>query len=165
MARSGFNEGLPFSVRGWNFDVLLDCSGRGRSSGSTEFCRKEGGREEGRETTQGSAVPVNMLCRLSRVLTPDALRRLALSIKVAPVEFDRFERLPKLAPLSGATELERWMLATDVQRLPLFMDSFIGLKSSRPIGTSFSFGAGEPYREDVGETIDLAAVGEKSGSL
>jgi hypothetical protein len=99
-----------------------------------------------------------MLWRLSRLLAAEALRRLARSINAAPVELDRFDKLPApLPPSVGAIVLARFMLEIDMQRLP-FGRSFTGRSSSRSNVLSFSIlvVVGElDFADEVGDTRPL----------
>jgi hypothetical protein len=104
-----------------------------------------------------------MLWRLSRLLAAEALRRLARSIKAAPVEFDRFDKLPTpLPPSEGVVELARVTPENDMQRFP-FEKSFTGLSSSRSGASSYSIllVVGELYFvDDVGDARPLPLAAE-----
>ena len=153
-AWSGFTARLEFSVVVLCLDFLDPfgvASGR-----SVEFWR----REAGRDTTMSRPVSaVNMVWRF-RLLAAEALRSLARSIKAAPVEFDRFDRLPKALVPSGDMVLERRMPETDTQRFPLLEMSFSSFNSSRSVGLLFSLlrAIGVLALNETGEAIDL--VGE-----
>jgi hypothetical protein len=50
-------------------------------------------------------------------------------MNAAPVEFERFDRLPNCLSSAAAVVLERRTLEIDMQRMPL-ADPFVGLVSS-----------------------------------
>jgi hypothetical protein len=107
-----------------------------------------------------------MLWRFSRLLAAEALRRLARSMKAAPVEFDRFDKLPtNLSPSVGDIVLARFMLEIGIHRLP-FGKSFTGPSSSRSNALSLSIlvVVGELYfADEVGDTRPLP-LGAATGS-
>lgn len=129
---SGFDAGSVCSLSGLAFagDFSFGRPDRGSSSDSIELCRRDGGRDGGRETTISrpfSPELVNMLCRFTRMLRPEADRRLARSMNVAPVEFERLDKLPNCFPSVGAVLLDRRMLEIDMHRLAPLDRSFTGL--------------------------------------
>lgn len=121
---------VGFVVSGLELGVFArGGTGRDGSSDSEEFWRMDAGRERETTISRPCSPVVNMLCRFSRVLNPEAERRLARSMNAAPVEFERFDRLPNCLSSAAAVVLERRTLEIDMQRMPL-ADPFVGLASS-----------------------------------
>jgi hypothetical protein len=106
-----------------------------------------------------------MLCRLTRVLSPEAERRLARSIKVAPVELERLDKLPNCFPSAVVVVLDRRTLEIDMHRFPPLVTSLMGLawSLSGKVSRSFLAVVGDACLEDAGDMIDLGPA-EDTGS-